>query len=68
MRLVVVWNNNCMEKNDLTYFSRLKSIAPLSENKMKEISQVLKKVYTEFEARFQDFKNILSSLDVCETV
>lgn len=55
---------NCMEKNSLTHFPRLKSMAPVSENKLKEFSQVLKKLHTEFETRFQDFKNIQSSLDV----
>lgn len=39
-------------------------MAPVSENKLKEFSQALKKLHTEFETRFQDFKNIQSSLDV----
>ncbi|GFS86364.1 general transcription factor II-I repeat domain-containing protein 2 [Nephila pilipes] len=55
---------NCMAKNDLTHFPRLKSMSPVSENKLKEFSQALKKPHTEFETRFQDFKNIQSSLDV----
>ncbi|CAG4999326.1 unnamed protein product [Parnassius apollo] len=55
---------NCMAKNDLTHFPRLKSMAPVSENKLNEFSQALKNLHTEFETRFQDFKNIQSSLDV----
>ncbi|GFS60471.1 general transcription factor II-I repeat domain-containing protein 2 [Nephila pilipes] len=55
---------NCMAKNDLTHFPRLKSMSPVSENKLQEFSQALKKLHTELETRFQDFKNIQSSLDV----
>ena len=32
--------------------------------KLKDFSQALKKLHAEFETRFQDFKNIQSSLDV----
>ncbi|CAI6350141.1 unnamed protein product [Macrosiphum euphorbiae] len=39
-------------------------MSPVSENKLKEFSQALKKLHTEFQTRFQDFKNIQSSLDV----
>ncbi|GFT36425.1 general transcription factor II-I repeat domain-containing protein 2 [Nephila pilipes] len=53
-----------MAKNDLTHFPRLKSMSPVSENKLQEFSQPLKNLHTEFETRFQDFKNIQSSLDV----
>lgn len=53
-----------MEKNDLTHFPRLKSMSPVSANKIKEFSQALKKLHKEFQTRFQDFKNIQSSLDV----
>ena len=53
-----------MAKDDLTHFLRLKSMSPVSENKLKEFSQALKKLHTEFQTRFQDFKNIQSSLDV----
>jgi len=56
--------HNCMAKNDLTHFLRLKSMSPVRENKIKEYSQALKKLHTEFQTRFQDFKNIQSSLDV----
>ncbi|CAK1591268.1 unnamed protein product [Parnassius mnemosyne] len=53
-----------MTKNDLIHFPRLKSTAPVSENKLKEFSQALKNLHTEFETRFQDFNNIQSSQDV----
>lgn len=36
----------------------------MSENKLKELSQQLKTLHTEFETRFQDFTNIQLSLDV----
>ncbi|CAK1580873.1 unnamed protein product [Parnassius mnemosyne] len=53
-----------MAENDLTHFLRLKSRATVSKNKLNEFSQALKNLHTEFETRFQDFKNIQSSLDV----
>jgi len=39
-------------------------MSPVSANTLKEFSQLLKKLHTEFQTRFQDFKNIQSSLNV----
>lgn len=56
--------SKCLGKNDLTHFPRLNSLRPVSEEKLKVFSQSLLKLYSEFEARFADFKKIQPCLDI----
>lgn len=56
--------SSCIEKNDLTHFPKLSSISPLSDETSNRFAQHLKRLFEEFEKRFQDFKKIEPSLNI----
>ncbi|GBM04977.1 General transcription factor II-I repeat domain-containing protein 2A [Araneus ventricosus] len=53
-----------LAKNDLSHFSRLNSTPSVNEEKLKNYEDGLKKLYFEFERRFQDFSVIQTEMDI----
>ncbi|XP_075981503.1 general transcription factor II-I repeat domain-containing protein 2-like [Anticarsia gemmatalis] len=60
-KLVLLYNS--LDASDLTHFTRLLSMEPVSPAKMLAFSDILKKLHAEYETRFQDFYHMQMSLD-----
>ncbi|XP_023212005.1 general transcription factor II-I repeat domain-containing protein 2-like [Centruroides sculpturatus] len=57
-KLQLVLFVNKLAKNDLSYFPRLNSIAPVMKEKLKSYEDSLRRLHGEFEQRFEDFSVI----------